>query len=1092
MPMELAAQAFAVSPESTGGASPPRTTSHESLDAPELFVEEVDAALPALRADAIRLGADPGQALLRDTLGSRLRALTARAGACEAPELAACFSEAEAVVGASAVLGVLDEAALVEILARIEGLMETLRLEELTPSGPLALEARGDKHARAVLVIGAKAHATALEASRDERSTPLFDVEHTDDAALGAELAPALGADVIVVDADLPGARELVAGLRRGALTKDVPVVVLGAWRHSEQAAPFLALGVARALPKPVSARALRRACRDLAPASADPAHQPIGKLSVDELGARLAEELQRGLGDAAEERGRKRAVDMGEGTEILTALWGAVGRIREHVTAKSRGAVRFSPLGPVSAVPAAPWVDAAVERKQAGRAGGPGEVRGAPEEALAGLGVLVADDDLAVNWFLAGLLRQSGAEVSEAFDGLRALALAYRQGPDVVLADVLMPGMGGLALCRALKRDLLLCDVPFVLLSWKDDLLDRARELGAAADGYLRKEASASTVLRRVRELVRPRRRVAARLALPGEVRGRLDGLTTHSLLRFAAAARPDARLSVRDAHYLYEIELRGGRPVAAGRVASDGREERGAAVLSAALGVRTGRFGLCDTHDEVAPELEGSLAEQVATAAAGARAAQGLLCGVRLARIAAVRLDEAAYGAYLEATPEPARGILRVLAAGAAPVELVQQGRATAQLLETVLADAALRGAVRAVVDRAGTDLLPDAVARELAILSGAAAGDATASGADGSVASAGVGAAADTPAPDLCDHRESWASPGVGSAFFGATPEPDAPTEGTRERTPLLTSDVLERVAQGGIDTLAPVAPSSDEHAVETTPAPDQSSDGASARASEQGSDVGRPRRKSRAERRRDRTPAAAEASARSPARVEQEPRVAASPPEEPRGAYATREPADEPAVPRVPRPSAYASRYEAPPPKDKRGLGRLALPLMFGAVGVALALGARWMPGRADVAPPPAQLAAEPEATDVEPLPAAQSLPPGALPDEPAGNAATPSGPEPVDPGAELPLELPLDPKDSVAQGEGVVEIVAGKKDKIYVDGKLIGEGPAARVTVKARPEPYEVRVKMGGEDRVRYVAAREGKKMRLRVAPPWSR
>ncbi|MBI4956377.1 MAG: hypothetical protein HY908_30450, partial [Myxococcales bacterium] len=227
-------------------------------------------------------------------------------------------------------------------------------------------------------------------------------------------------------------------------------------------------------------------------------------------------------------------------------------------------------------------------------------------------------------------------------------------------------------------------------------------------------------------------------------------------------------------------------------------------------------------------------------------------------------------------------------------------------------------------------------------------------------------------------------------------------------------------------------------------------------------------------------------------RAVARVPEQGRGSAAPPEEPRGAYATRGPADEPVAPRVPRPSAYASRYEAPPPRGKRAFGRLALPLMFGAVGVALALGARWMPGRAEAPPPPAQLAAEPEATDVEAPPAAEGLPPGALPDEPAGRAATPSGPEPVDPGAELPLELPLDPKDSVAQGEGVVEIVAGKKDKIYVDGKLIGEGPAARVTVKARAEPYEVRVKMGGEDRVRYVAAREGKKMRLRVAPPWSR
>ena len=83
-------------------------------------------------------------------------------------------------------------------------------------------------------------------------------------------------------------------------------------------------------------------------------------------------------------------------------------------------------------------------------------------------------------------------------------------------------------------------------------------------------------------------------------------------------------------------------------------------------------------------------------------------------------------------------------------------------------------------------------------------------------------------------------------------------------------------------------------------------------------------------------------------------------------------------------------------------------------------------------------------------------------------------------------------LPLTQDDEVGKGEGMLEVVAGKNDKIYVNGQLMGKGPVVKVTLKAVPDPYEVRVKLRGEERVRYAVVKEGKRIKLRVAPPWSR
>src|SRR6185437_15040431 len=163
------------------------------------------------------------------------------------------------------------------------------------------------------------------------------------------------------------------------------------------------------------------------------------------------------------------------------------------------------------------------------------------------------------------------------------------------------------------------------MLLSWKEDLLQRVRELGVSAAAYMRKESDSRAVLARVREVLRPRARIEMRLRGDGEVRGRLDGVTARLLLELVGSIRKDARVAVRDASFLYEIEIRDGAPRKATRTASDGSFQSGERALAMLLAVGAGRFVVAPSTEPIRGELAGTLFEQLARPVAGPRRARG-----------------------------------------------------------------------------------------------------------------------------------------------------------------------------------------------------------------------------------------------------------------------------------------------------------------------------------------------------------------------------------------------------------------------------------------------------------------------------------
>ena len=108
---------------------------------------------------------------------------------------------------------------------------------------------------------------------------------------------------------------------------------------------------------------------------------------------------------------------------------------------------------------------------------------------------VLVVDDDPATRMLCSIHLQLEGFLVLEAADGRRGLARARAESPDLVLTDVMMPGLDGFQLAEALRRDERTREIPLIFLSGETTAADgvRAQELGALA--YLTKPFDPSAV---------------------------------------------------------------------------------------------------------------------------------------------------------------------------------------------------------------------------------------------------------------------------------------------------------------------------------------------------------------------------------------------------------------------------------------------------------------------------------------------------------------------------------------------------------------------------------------------------------------------
>ncbi len=170
---------------------------------------------------------------------------------------------------------------------------------------------------------------------------------------------------------------------------------------------------------------------------------------------------------------------------------------------------------------------------------------------------VLVVEDDEGIREMLKYNLAAAGFAVHEASDGASGLRTARTARPDLILLDLMLPGMSGFDFCRALRRG---SRVPIIMLTAKDAEIDKIVGLELGADDYITKPFSVREVLARVNAVLR---RSAPDANEPNQVpeRDALDGFVIDRAARRVILGEADVKLTAREFNLLSYLLAHPGR---------------------------------------------------------------------------------------------------------------------------------------------------------------------------------------------------------------------------------------------------------------------------------------------------------------------------------------------------------------------------------------------------------------------------------------------------------------------------------------------------------------------------------------------------
>jgi len=180
---------------------------------------------------------------------------------------------------------------------------------------------------------------------------------------------------------------------------------------------------------------------------------------------------------------------------------------------------------------------------------------------------ILVVDDVVPNLKLLEARLTAEYFDVTTATDGMEALAVCARDDCDIVLLDVMMPGMDGFEVCRRLKKNPLTAHIPVVMVTALDQPADRLKGLEVGADDFLTKPIDEVALIARVRSLarlkmvldeLRTRASTSVSLGMPDPLAHALaeDGLGGRLLLVDDRAASADQVVFALRDKYLVEVE--------------------------------------------------------------------------------------------------------------------------------------------------------------------------------------------------------------------------------------------------------------------------------------------------------------------------------------------------------------------------------------------------------------------------------------------------------------------------------------------------------------------------------------------------------
>ncbi len=139
------------------------------------------------------------------------------------------------------------------------------------------------------------------------------------------------------------------------------------------------------------------------------------------------------------------------------------------------------------------------------------------------GYTILVADDDPMLGEHITDPLEYYGYQVTTAADGLKALEIALHRAPDLIILDLMLPEMDGLEVCRRLRQARKTAITPIIMISAREDEIDKVVSLEVGADAYLTKPLAHRELLARIHALLQRADSFFTAESLPGSSASRM-----------------------------------------------------------------------------------------------------------------------------------------------------------------------------------------------------------------------------------------------------------------------------------------------------------------------------------------------------------------------------------------------------------------------------------------------------------------------------------------------------------------------------------------------------------------------------------------
>ena len=133
---------------------------------------------------------------------------------------------------------------------------------------------------------------------------------------------------------------------------------------------------------------------------------------------------------------------------------------------------------------------------------------------------ILIVEDEKDIIKMLDYNLKKEGYETLSTRNGEDALDLAKKERPDLILLDLMLPGLGGLEICKELKRDERLSVIPIIMLTAKAQETDKIVGLELGADDYVTKPFSPKELIARIKVATIISIRLKPLLSVPGNIR--------------------------------------------------------------------------------------------------------------------------------------------------------------------------------------------------------------------------------------------------------------------------------------------------------------------------------------------------------------------------------------------------------------------------------------------------------------------------------------------------------------------------------------------------------------------------------------------